>query len=68
MKRCAKCKKDRDENLFQQLGWRIDRVTPVFHSYCDPCRRVIDRKRRRTPEAMAILKLKRKERYRLTGK
>lgn len=66
--RCAKCKKDLDEVYFQQTGWFLDRVTPRFHSYCNPCRRKINKKRYADPEYRAISQAKRRQRYRETGR
>lgn len=67
-RRCAKCKRDKDEVQFQQLGWCIDRVTPRFSSYCYPCRRLMDRKRYHDPVFKLNKKIKRKLYYEATGK
>lgn len=68
MLRCAKCKRDKDEGEFRQVGWKLDRVTPRFHSYCLSCNRKLDRIRYADPEFAAVRRFKRKQRYELTGK
>lgn len=68
VRRCSKCKKSRDENMFQQVGWAIDRITPRFHPQCYLCRRLYDRKRYQDPEFQRVKKIKRKLHYEATGR
>lgn len=68
MLRCAKCKRQKDEGDFRQIGWKLDRVTPRFHSYCLACHRKLDNARYANPEYAAVRRIKRKQRYVETGK
>lgn len=68
MRRCARCHRERDEVYFRQIGWRLDRVTPMWGSYCEFCNRELDAIRRANPEYQMERRVKRRERYRRMGK
>jgi hypothetical protein len=68
MRRCARCHRERDEVYFRQIGWRLDRVTPMWGSYCTFCSREMDAIRRADSEYAAVRRIKRKQRYQETRK